>query len=617
MKTQWFKTTIILLILFQSIFGQIDRTRGGSSYSSDLWISADNAGGGSSSDSSILNNSWISPVTSGGGNSDSWISADSGITRNIFEGSNSSSNSEGSTSSTTNNYSWDTAISNPWSSSNSSSPSAPSTPSSPSPPSNTSRPSNNFVSSASGSSPGGTNWSYASSRGINRHFGENSSSNSNTGSSNSNSVWTNSVNSSPPSSNNNSNNSNPSSNSNSNFVNATPPSYSTGSLNNNWALEPSSNAYNYTTPIPEVRPLGSLNINVSSIKEIGIKNDPKYGPYLVNGKGFTLYGDTKNKDTIACYNQCEKTWPPAIITSTQQMLIDDGVNGNVLFSMNGTDGRSQLVYNHYALYYYILDVQPGQKRGMGLEDRFYLISPLGNPIIVDNGGNVNTDSNIPSPVADNSLLPNTITNTLDGRHAILVNGVSQMDIVPDLYTLRFTYSISNSDLQTAFLQIEKAKSDLTNSLSSSDSIKLILINKKISHKDSNFLIAYDYEISSKDSQNLANISNKIQSGINSNPNANFSFYFTYSVSPDSINSTKAQLYSKAVNNALNNLHKIIDPLNLKIDRINPIRSITVKSPDLERINPIFDKISKTLFPSFIQINEITVDAKVSVEFNLL
>lgn len=286
---------VILLVLFQSIFGQVDRTRGDSSYS---------------------NVSWINSESFGGGNRYSWISSNSGITRNNL-GVNSAWGSDGS---------------------------------------------NSFVSSASSSSI----WDYSTGGGVDRNpvLNTGAATDSNpvvdTGM-----VTGSNLGGSPSLDNSNSESS----------------TYSTGYFNNNWALEPFDNAWNSTIPTPVVRPLGSLRTNVSSIKELTSQNDPIYGEYLTNGQGYTLYADVQNLDTISCYNECEKSWPPAIITSDQTTLIGDNVNGNLLFEYTGNDGRLQLVYNHYPLYYYILDVQPGQKKGMGIDGRFYLISPSGNPII--------------------------------------------------------------------------------------------------------------------------------------------------------------------------------------------------------------------------------------------
>jgi len=104
------------------------------------------------------------------------------------------------------------------------------------------------------------------------------------------------------------------------------------------------------------------------------------GRVLVDGAGYTLYmyvPDHKGRST--CYRVCAQQWPPLLLPhGVRHPLAGPGVNAALLGTVTRSGGSVQVTYNHWPLYLYDADVQPGQATGqadnMGL---WYVLSPAG------------------------------------------------------------------------------------------------------------------------------------------------------------------------------------------------------------------------------------------------
>ncbi len=84
-----------------------------------------------------------------------------------------------------------------------------------------------------------------------------------------------------------------------------------------------------------------------------------YGRILFDGRGFVLYGFTRDRPGRSrCTAACAKAWPPYVVKSRPRA--GRGVAGAHLGTIRRRDGRLQVTYFGHPLYYYVGDRRPGQ-----------------------------------------------------------------------------------------------------------------------------------------------------------------------------------------------------------------------------------------------------------------
>jgi predicted lipoprotein with Yx(FWY)xxD motif len=84
-----------------------------------------------------------------------------------------------------------------------------------------------------------------------------------------------------------------------------------------------------------------------------------YGRVLFDGRGFVLYGFTRDRrGRSRCANACAKAWPPYVVKSRPRP--GTGVARAHLGTVRRPDGRLQVTYFGHPLYYYVGDTRPGQ-----------------------------------------------------------------------------------------------------------------------------------------------------------------------------------------------------------------------------------------------------------------
>jgi predicted lipoprotein with Yx(FWY)xxD motif len=109
----------------------------------------------------------------------------------------------------------------------------------------------------------------------------------------------------------------------------------------------------------------------------------RLGPIVVDARGRTLYYFTQDKPRRALctsdYLNCTTAWPPLMTAGRPRG--QTGVKTRLIGSLDRTKPTgSQVTYNHHPLYRYIDDEQPGDLKGQGLYDYWYVVSPSGRPI---------------------------------------------------------------------------------------------------------------------------------------------------------------------------------------------------------------------------------------------
>jgi predicted lipoprotein with Yx(FWY)xxD motif len=85
-----------------------------------------------------------------------------------------------------------------------------------------------------------------------------------------------------------------------------------------------------------------------------------YGRVLFDGRGFVLYAftaDTRGRRSN-CYGACARAWP-VYYAPAGKLRAGPGVKQSLLATVRRRDGRRQVTYAGWPLYYYVGDNAPG------------------------------------------------------------------------------------------------------------------------------------------------------------------------------------------------------------------------------------------------------------------
>jgi predicted lipoprotein with Yx(FWY)xxD motif len=85
-----------------------------------------------------------------------------------------------------------------------------------------------------------------------------------------------------------------------------------------------------------------------------------YGTILFDGKGHALYAFTRDKRGGAsrCYGDCAAAWP--VYYARTALRAGKGVKLALIGKVRRSDGKLQVTYNGWPLYYYVGDRRAGQ-----------------------------------------------------------------------------------------------------------------------------------------------------------------------------------------------------------------------------------------------------------------
>ena len=127
------------------------------------------------------------------------------------------------------------------------------------------------------------------------------------------------------------------------------------------------------TPTAGVPVTGEPTINVSQATE--------FGPNLVNDEGLSLYifmNDTPGGESSSCNDDCAAEWPPLLTQGAP--VAGEGVDQTLLDTIQREDGTMQVTYNGWPLYHFHGDTTLGDTNGQGLENLWFLVTPLGEAV---------------------------------------------------------------------------------------------------------------------------------------------------------------------------------------------------------------------------------------------
>lgn len=112
-----------------------------------------------------------------------------------------------------------------------------------------------------------------------------------------------------------------------------------------------------------------VNVNPT----VQVASHPELGEILVGPSGMTLYRFARDEPGVSnCTGACLQAWPPLLVGFTP--LAGEGVTGE-LGTITREDGRLQVTYDGWPLYYWVQDQQPGDATGQGFNDVWFVINP--------------------------------------------------------------------------------------------------------------------------------------------------------------------------------------------------------------------------------------------------
>ncbi len=118
---------------------------------------------------------------------------------------------------------------------------------------------------------------------------------------------------------------------------------------------------------------------MSAGAQVEAAQDAALGTFLTDAEGMTLYvflNDAPGQSN--CYDTCAQNWPPLLTDGAP--TAGEGVDAALLGTAERSDGAMQVTYNGWPLYYFAADAAPGDVKGQGVKDVWYVIAPDGGII---------------------------------------------------------------------------------------------------------------------------------------------------------------------------------------------------------------------------------------------
>jgi predicted lipoprotein with Yx(FWY)xxD motif/plastocyanin len=117
----------------------------------------------------------------------------------------------------------------------------------------------------------------------------------------------------------------------------------------------------------------------SSATTVMISKNDKLGDILTDAKGMTLYLYTKDTpNTSTCYDKCAQNWPPVV--SDGKPAAGAGADASLLGTTQRTDGKMQVTYNGWPVYYFIKDQKTGDASGQDVGGVWYVLNAKGEKV---------------------------------------------------------------------------------------------------------------------------------------------------------------------------------------------------------------------------------------------
>lgn len=120
-------------------------------------------------------------------------------------------------------------------------------------------------------------------------------------------------------------------------------------------------------------------------------NSSRYGTIVVDRQGFTVYRfdrDSASPPASSCTGDCAAQWPPVLASGP---VTGAGIGAARLGTLTRPDGTAQVTLAGWPLYRFAGDGKPGETKGEGVLDAWYVVTPNGVKVTgsegEDTGGN--------------------------------------------------------------------------------------------------------------------------------------------------------------------------------------------------------------------------------------
>ncbi len=136
--------------------------------------------------------------------------------------------------------------------------------------------------------------------------------------------------------------------------------------------------------------------HVSTSETVMLTDNTEYGKIMIDGDGMTLYFFTKDKDTSDsnCNGQCVTNWP---IFYADTLTIGSGLESEDFDEIMRSDGKSQITYKGWPLYYFAGDNTAGDVNGENVGGVWFVAKPnytimlLNNQLVGNDGVEYKSD----------------------------------------------------------------------------------------------------------------------------------------------------------------------------------------------------------------------------------
>ncbi len=138
----------------------------------------------------------------------------------------------------------------------------------------------------------------------------------------------------------------------------------------------SSSAATATPPVAKTAAAVPAHATTIKVAQAG-----SLGQILTTADGRTLYvflKDTPGSGKSACSGGCAQAWPPLTLASGDPVKAD-GMQGTVSL-VTRDDGTKQVAYNGQPLYTYANDAAPGDTKGQGVGNNWFVVPPGTSPV---------------------------------------------------------------------------------------------------------------------------------------------------------------------------------------------------------------------------------------------
>ncbi|MEO0732061.1 MAG: hypothetical protein AAFZ52_04460 [Bacteroidota bacterium] len=107
---------------------------------------------------------------------------------------------------------------------------------------------------------------------------------------------------------------------------------------------------------------------------VALRTDPTLGQILTDADGKTLYYFSldHNGQSVFCVDACIAAWP---VFHSPEIRPGAGLEASDFGVVNRADGSPQTTYKGWPLYYYAEDQTPGETKGEGVNDVWFVAKP--------------------------------------------------------------------------------------------------------------------------------------------------------------------------------------------------------------------------------------------------